>query len=141
MTNPFDELDLVFDEFFPGSKQKRDEIPDVEDLARVWDQSPVVYPVNGIDTEFFTIGALALALNRQVQTVRLWERQGKMPKATYRTAGKKQNRLYTRAQIEGIVAIATEEGLMDPTVKKPLAKTRFSERVLRLFKRLAEAAS
>lgn len=101
-----------------------------------WDVNPKVMVVKGEEIEFFTIGSLAKALNRQVVTIRKWEKLGYIPKARYRTAGKKQDRLYTRAQIEGMMRLAEDEGLMDPTAKVRIPNTTFPVRVKALFKAL-----
>lgn len=54
----------------------------------------------------YTSGALSQALDRQTQTLRLWEKQGIMPTALYRdTRGR---RLYTEDQVRGIVALFRE---------------------------------
>lgn len=67
--------------------------------------------------EFFSIGAFAAALNRPVVTVRLWERQGRIPMAPYRMPdhkGGKGDRLYTRAVIETTRMVFAEFGVLDP---------------------------
>lgn len=69
-----------------------------------------VYRINGSDTELFTIGELARALGKKPVTLRMWEREGWIPKATYRTPPpkgvqlpdrpSKGRRLYSREQVE-----------------------------------------
>jgi hypothetical protein len=98
--------------------------------------------VAGVETEFFTVGDLAKALGRQPVTIRKWEREGVIPKSTYQSPGRDDDvrgrrRLYTREQIEGMVRIAHEEGVL-VSHQKPIKNTNFSVRVIDLFKRLAE---
>jgi hypothetical protein len=65
-----------------------------------------------METELFTIGALAQALEKQIVTIRLWEQKGYIPMAPYRLRSKQLNgqkvngnRVYTRELID----IAIEE--------------------------------
>lgn len=68
-----------------------------------------VYRINGEDLEMFSVGELARALERKPVTIRMWESQGWIPKANYRTPtprgeqvpGKavKGRRLYSKEQI------------------------------------------
>lgn len=111
----FEGLDRV-----PGSKQKRRETNEVADKRRKkalgesngWDENPIIKSLKGVETEVFTISALALALEKEIVTIRLWEKKGYIPIAPYRLRskvldGKKVNgnRVYTRELIE----IAIEE--------------------------------
>jgi hypothetical protein len=138
------------DEFYPGSKQRRRESIEMrrERMAaerteakdnEAWDARPTVkhFTLNGhhIEREMFPIGALGKALGRDPVTIRAWIRKGWLPEARFLTKplpgtrGDAPRRLYTRAQIEGILAIAREEGLLK---EKPprIQKTRFTERVI-----------
>lgn len=135
------------DDFFPGSRTPRSApepavtgAPSLPDASEGWDANPTIMSLNGVETEFFTIGALAHALNRQVVTIRKWERLGFLPKATYRTSGGRKDRLYTRAQVEGLVALAVEEKVYDPGIRIPIDTTNFPSRAASLFVALAEAA-
>jgi hypothetical protein len=111
----FEGLDKV-----PGSKTTRRVQTDVAKRRRAkvlgesngWDSRPVIKTLQGIETELFTVGALAQALEKQVVTIRMWEKKGHFPLAPYRLRskslqGKKVNgnRVYTRKLIE----IAMEE--------------------------------
>jgi hypothetical protein len=121
-----DEIEAAFAdlEYVPGSKQKRRE-PDPKVSRRKigesngWDANPIVKTLGGKDTEVFTIGALALALEKTIVTVRLWERKGYIPRAPYRLrsktlGGKKTggNRVYTRALIESAIDEFNRRGLL-----------------------------
>lgn len=104
----------------PGSKQKRRELTEVAvkrrkkafDESNGWDENPITKLVKGVETELFTIGALAQALEKEIVTIRLWEKKGYIPGAPYRLRSKSLNgkkvsgnRVYTRELIE----IAIEE--------------------------------
>lgn len=117
-----DEILKAFEglEYLPGSKQTRREPTDVAKKRRAkilgesngWDENPIMKLVKGVETELFTISALAQALEKQVVTIRLWEKKGYIPGAPYRLRsktldGKKVNgnRVYTRE----LILIAIEE--------------------------------
>jgi hypothetical protein len=77
-----------------------------------WDANPVIRTIKGVETELFTVGALAQALEKKIVTIRLWEKKGYFPIAPYRLRSKQLNgkkvsgnRVYTRELIE----IAIEE--------------------------------
>lgn len=136
------EIDQMAEDYYPGSKRKIEIVaPPADDAAEVsWDASPRVYKVNGVDREFFTVGHLAVAMNRKPLTIRQWERKGTIPKSTYQRQGKDNSphgrrRLYTRAQVEGMIKIAEEEGLLSND-RREIAKTKFTQRVLVLFESL-----
>ena len=134
------------DEFYPGSKQKRRESKEmrhervVEERRQAkeeesWDAHPIEVGVKGVKYEMFRVGALAKALGRDPVTIRAWMRKGWLPRNTYQTApvvgsrGDAGRRLWTRRQIEGIVQVAKEEGLLDP--KPPyVTETNFTRRVV-----------
>jgi len=110
---------------------------------------PKLFNISGTTTEFYTVGQLATALRRSPVTIRKWERLGYLPIATFRTPGQvrqKARRLYSRAQLEIIVSIAADEGLMDGKVDElgilhprvGINDTKFTERVSAALKRLAQ---
>lgn len=118
----FDGLERV-----PGSKQKRREPNESSEKRRKkvlgesngWDENPIIKLVKGVETELFTISALAQALEKQVVTIRLWEKKGYLPAAPYRLRsknlnGKKVNgnRVYTRALIEIAIEEFSRRGLL-----------------------------
>jgi hypothetical protein len=102
-----------------------------------WDARPVVKTVRGQQYELFTVGQLGQALGgRAAVTMRLWERNGVIPKARMRLPNKNGvggRRYYTRAQVEGMRRIAEEEGLLEQ--RAPLSP-RFTERCVQLFRDL-----
>ena len=104
----------------PGSKQKRRETNTAAEKRRKkimgesngWDENPIVRSIKGVETELFTIGALADALEKKIVTIRLWEKKGYIPAAPYRLRSKSLNgkkvlgnRVYTRE----LILIAIEE--------------------------------
>lgn len=118
-----DILDAFKDlEFIPGSRHKRVTNPSIAAKkveSNGWDANPIMKTLGGKETEVFTIGALAVALDKQIVTVRLWERKGYIPLAPYRLRaktlnGKKTggNRVYTRALIESAVEEFDRRGLV-----------------------------
>jgi hypothetical protein len=121
-----DEIEKAFAdlEYIPGSKRKRrEEDPKVSRRkageSNGWDSNPIIKTLGGIETEVFTIGAMALALEKTIVTIRLWERKGYIPRAPYRLraktlAGKKTggNRVYTRALIESAIDEFNRRGLL-----------------------------
>lgn len=128
---------------YPGSKQRirtfgeTDSVPDPEDTLDLG--KPLIKRYGGVDTEFYTSGQLAFALNRKPGTVRLWERQGTIPKSTFTLrSGNRyaKRRLYIRPQIEGLRRIAIEEGILSDT-SRHITKTHFAERAAKLFKELS----
>jgi hypothetical protein len=121
-----DEIDAAFAdlEYIPGSKKKRRDLdPKVSRRkngeSNGWDANPVVKTLGGVETEVFTIGALALALEKTIVTIRLWERKGYIPRAPYRLRSKTLkgektggNRVYTRALIESSIEEFNRRGLL-----------------------------
>jgi hypothetical protein len=121
-----DEIEKAFAdlEYLPGSKRKRKE-PDPKVSRRKagdnngWDANPITKTLGGKETEVFTIGALALALEKTIVTIRLWERKGYIPRAPYRLRSKTLkgektggNRVYTRALIESAIEEFNRRGLL-----------------------------
>lgn len=111
----------------PGSKQKRREASGLSDKRRAkvlgetngWDANPIIKSLRGVETEVFTISALALALEKQIVTIRLWEKKGYIPGAPYRLRSKSLNgkkvlgnRVYTRPLIEIAIQEFETRGLL-----------------------------
>ncbi len=118
----FEGLDRI-----PGSKQKRREPTELSEKRRKkilgesngWDENPTIKLVKGVETELFTISSLAQALEKQVVTIRLWEKKGYIPGAPYRLRSKSLNgnkvsgnRVYTRALIEITIEEFKKRGLL-----------------------------
>lgn len=134
----------VREEFYPGSTRVRhvNRVPDAPSKdPTAWDANPKEFKVGGVLGEYFGVGALALALERRPGTIRKWEREGVIPKATFRAPSadpRGARRLYSRAQVEGIIRIAHDEGLMNPNLQITLAKSGFTARVKALFEELRD---
>lgn len=80
--------------------------------------------VHGQTREMFLKSALAMALNRQLVTIRSMEHHGVLSRPRLRNY---RNRwLYSRDQIEDLIKLAEEEGVIDPNLRKP-----FSERFIK----------
>lgn len=118
----FEGLDKV-----PGSRQPRRSDTPVAQKRRAqafgesngWDENPIIKTLNGVETELFTIGALAQALEKQIVTIRLWEQKGYIPMAPYRLRSKQLNgkkvngnRVYTRELIEITIEEFASRGLI-----------------------------
>lgn len=121
-----DEIDKAFAdlEYIPGSKKKRRD-PDPKVSRRKagesngWDENPIIKTLGGVETEVFSISALAHALEKTIVTIRLWERKGYIPRAPYRLRSKTLkgaktggNRVYTRALIEATIEEFSRRGLL-----------------------------
>lgn len=118
----FEGLDRV-----PGSKQlRRLSTPEADKRRKQargesngWDENPIIKTLHGVETEVFTIGSLAQALEKEIVTIRLWEKKGFIPIAPYRLRskmlnGKKVNgnRVYTRELIEISIEEFATRGLL-----------------------------
>lgn len=115
-------------------------MPVEEDDPYRWDTRPYILAVSGHPREFFTIGHLAGALLRSAMTIRGWETDGLFPKPTFTVNGsdpRRRRRLYTRPQIEGVIRIAEEEGILESR-RRYLTQTRFPERCHELFQTCRE---
>lgn len=132
--------------YYPGSSLPLPPKPGMprEDVnspgIREWDKSPRVMAMpNGTTAEFFDIAALAAALGRKSGTIRKWETTGIIPKALYLTGSddpRGVRRLYSRAQIVGLVRIAAEEKVLVNPDNRPISKTQFSARAHQLWESL-----
>lgn len=89
-----------------------------------WDANPRTMDYKGQKVELFTVSAFAKALNREIVTIRSLERKGVLSKPRLRD-GRKW-RMYTRGQIEALVQLAEEEGVLNPNYRNP-----FSARFIR----------
>jgi hypothetical protein len=138
-----DEVDERFKDLdYPGRRKpvNRGGQPVEKPKPVEWDARPLYYNVGGVKQEFFIIGHLAKALGYSVQSIRLWESQGLLPPSPYRSprtkgmvAGGRSNkgkRLWTRAQIEGIVRLAAKHKVI---LNKVPPTKQFAADVQRLF--------
>ncbi len=70
--------------------------------------------LKGQSVDFFTVSALACALNRSVCSVRRLEAEGRLPVTPFRAPGRSragQKRLYTRGQVLGVACVAEKHGI------------------------------
>lgn len=121
-----DEILKAFEglDYLPGSKRKRKGLEfntkrRSSTETNGWDANPVLKTLGGQEVEVFTIGSLALALEKQIVTIRLWERKGYIPRAPYRLRSKTLkgqktggNRVYTRDLIESAIEEFSKRGLL-----------------------------
>lgn len=138
------DFESLGEEYFPGSSQK---IPaqrptpapgQSEPPAPAWEASASEYALDGVVYEVFFIGHLARALGRKSVTIRLWEEQGYIPDTARASTvrGRKGRRLYSRAQIDGLIRIAKEEGVYG-SAHASLSRTDFRQKAQDLFLDLA----
>jgi hypothetical protein len=114
-------------EYLPGSKKPRRSPTGQSEKRRAkilgetngWDAKPIIKTIKGVETELFTVGALAQALEKQVVTLRFWEKKGFFPHAPYRLRSKSLNgnkvngnRVYTRKLIEIAIEEFEKRGLL-----------------------------
>lgn len=101
----------------------------------------------------YTIGQLGNVINRTGATVRKWIREGFLPEADHWTQGQTgieklmpdgrvvqkgaRKRLFTHSQVMGLLAIATEEGLVQNRTKG-IGGTNFAERAQQLWEECAD---
>lgn len=138
MTNWEKEFQKLDNKYYPGSTTPINTVRPERDRVGDWDEDPRFYKVSGVEIEFFTVGHLSKALGRKPVTIRKWEADGVIPKPTYQRNSEDprgRRRLYTRAQVEGIVEIARQEGILK-SHNRPIKNTMFTERVIKLFKEL-----
>ncbi|WP_274916924.1 MerR family transcriptional regulator [Streptomyces sp. WZ-12] len=138
--------------YYPGSSRRIRSVDtstmrlvEPQPTGPAWDARPRVLRVGRQYHEFFSIGPLSQALNRSPVTIRKWERNGTIPSPTFVIKGQTERgnrRLYTREQVEGMIRIAEEEGILHHAGEAiHISDTRFSERVIALFKSLANTAT
>jgi hypothetical protein len=101
-----------------------------------WDEQPHYKKIDGFWREFFGIGHLSEALGRAPKTLYKWEEKGFLPAATFVLNGTSKNgrrRLYTRAQIEGLISIARDTGILTGNARF-IGQTSFPSRSAQLFR-------
>jgi hypothetical protein len=97
-----------------------------------WDGKPRYVDYQGQTIETFTRGALSIALNRTVTTIRAMERKGVLCHPPIKDG--RGHWLYTRDQIVDLVALATEEMVIDPRYRRPFSE-RFIQEAHRIISR------
>lgn len=139
------------EEFIPGSKVKLEDDRKRRTSKKPrkpkptgWDRAPIRrrLPGRSEEIEFFTIMALCEALGKSPVTIRKWIAKGWLPKARYRLPSAEGptslggKRLWSRAEVEGILKIAREEGIirtvedgMNVNYIPYLKRTNFVQRV------------
>lgn len=122
----FMDLDSEDDPYYPGSKRKRRQAQERStsrkpEQQESWEARPVKKVVNGKELEFYTIGALARALNKSEVSVRLWIRKGYLPTEPYRLPSTRMpdgkvvagRRLYLKEMIESARDSFERRGLLE----------------------------
>lgn len=111
---------------YPGNIAPRNRSNGVVHTSHDWLNSlkATEYSVGGVVKRFYSIGALATALNRKPVTIRSWESKGWIPPASFRTPapqgeqlpGKalKGRRLYSESQLVFLVEAAIAYAIDDP---------------------------
>ena len=133
----------ILDEFYPGSRERRDSPPAPAPVAAdedVLGDGIWLEDRRGIKVEYFYVGQVARAINRTSVTLRSWEAKGIIPKSGYVSRHKDprgKRRLYSRAQAEAIIRLAKIHGVIDPGDRKPL--TAFKRDVWAAFAELKGA--
>jgi len=105
------------DEVKKERKEEKDALV-VKVSAQPWKTIDMEIEVEGKKTiaPMLTIGAVAKAVGRSVQAIRLWEKQGKLPTTPYHNS--KGDRLYTLSMVEEIVSKLKVQGKIDDTPSK-----------------------
>lgn len=124
--------------YFPGSRLPRTPPAGPPEVLPVEGKK---FTVGNREVELFTISQLATALNRKAVTIRKWEQEGVIPKATYSKPGKDKDvrgrrRMYSREQVEAMIVIAQQEKILHDLHKR-ISTTQFKTKVLAAFKEIA----
>lgn len=85
-------------------------------VTSVWDSKPNYVDLHGQTVEVFRIGALAKALNRSTSTIRSMVLKGVLCHPPLKNGNSEW--LYTRDQIVDLVALAEEEGVLNPNYRR-----------------------
>lgn len=83
--------------------------------------------VEGVKRSCLTIGAVAHAISRSIHTVRVWEREGLLPKTPYRTSN--GQRLYTIDQMQELRDKAKRDPRYQQRMHRRMRATEVSCRV------------
>jgi hypothetical protein len=132
------------EEYNARRKQRRDEDPEYRaQLAAKQKEYREAKPpaehegsrikkVAGRDMEVFRIGDVAKACNRSIQAIRLWEKEGKIPKPTVPGG----HRYYTQHQVDLLVEFSEvmEEVRYAPDVRASVIEAKAKDLVARWTK-------
>lgn len=129
----------IQDKYYPGSKKLKRSAQKKKAKGpppkASWRMKIKIYRVDGVDREFYPIGALADALDKKPVTIRMWMQTGKMPEPRFRTpkiGEQKGRRLWTRKQIEALQKAAQEE--LKYHKVRDFSKTFFTEKATAIMK-------
>jgi hypothetical protein len=121
---------------YPGKRKPIGREPKPPPEAPAWDAKSRMKYLNGVKREFFTIGHVALAMNRSIHTIRWWEKHEIIPPAPFRDSKPRKSklkeagdRLWSREHVEAMVRAAQEEGVLDG--KQP--SRAFTAKIVRAF--------
>lgn len=128
--------------YFPGSRVPITPPAGPPDLLKIPEGKK--FSIGGKDIELLTISQLAEALGRKPVTIRKWEAEKVIPKATYKKPGANKDvrgsrRLYSKEQVEALVRIAAEEKILHDK-NRQVGRTQFTAKVFQAFRELAGTA-
>lgn len=101
----------------------------------IWDGNPHQIYYKGQTIEAFTRSAVAKALNRELITIRTLEKRGILCNPALIDGHGWW--MYTRDQIEDLITLAQEEGVLDPRFHNPFSD-RFITEAHMILKRLPQ---
>lgn len=81
------------------AKRREERAKNKDKITPIWFQ--IQYGGKEIPVKMYTTGQVAKKLGRTTQTIRIWEKNGLIPEATYRTAA--HDRLYTELQLNLLI--------------------------------------
>lgn len=121
---------------YPGSKKERrapSKEPPAPKKDKTWQEMGKFLSYKGQTLEFFFRGAFAKALNRKVVTIRAMTMNNTICNPKIQDGHGRW--LYTRDQIEDMVTLAEEEGVLYPQHAARFSE-RFSEEAHRILSRM-----
>lgn len=126
---PRDPLDLFNDlPDFPGKTPPKNRPTSQQSLKEEYlnGAKGKEYLIKGTPIVLYTVGQMAKALGRKPVTIRMWELNGWLPKANYRSPAPKSEtikgkppkgrRLYSHAQVEFLFTAAEQFKIDDPVL-------------------------
>lgn len=132
----------TFHEYVPGTTELR-LIPDPDPAWMTNKRWSKIFHMQGptgepVAVRLYTIAALADALVKDPVTIRRWMSLGVLPESSWRTPSYHQNfkeagrRLWSKDQIQALVTLATEEGVLGRKCRD-MAATNFHGRIMSLW--------